>query len=889
MLSSEILDEDRRVRIDAVRALPLDQHGIFALRSALATDDDGEVRGLAAERLALADVARSRSSAARAARLTLVDATADRSPFVRERAVLALARHYEGADAPRVEARVEEMTRLEPSWHVRRAAVRAIAQIAGERALRILDRALDDPFWRVRYAAIQALAKLDHARLEPGGSERRRAALAFLREGGASEVEPAAPDRSFADGPLDDEDPAVVAAHLARTRDADVDGETLVAMLASPHDVLRQLARRRLVKRANDDELRLVLALLDDPRVPYVDEAARRVLARATSQAFRARVLAHENASPAALVWAIEESPPGPDAIPFTTHASVLVRRAAFVAAANALSLEALESGARDPDDGVRATCIGALGARAHEDVRAAACLDALDFATEAPSVARAGATALIAAIAKQPGCEVALHRAAVAVEDPAARSLAIASATLTGEERAKLQTDDDPWVRLAALDVERASHALANDPDPWVRRGAFELLAARPTAATLAVAVASDDPWIRSRAALALSRTEPVRAIESLLRLTRDRSPMVRASAAETLANHDGVAAACHALVAGDIDEELRLAAHGRLVREGDQRAFDALARDLEDRELSTSARYALLGMALAYPEAIRGRVDFDARSTTHARRSSKPIADVARRPLGETGMLVAPLGISGAHDLPLSQLERAREAGVNLFFWEPEYRSLEALIANDARKEDLVVVCGTYEADAKTIERDIDRALRRLKLDTLGVMLLFWVRSPARLSDEAFGALTRAKEKGKVRAIGFSTHLRELAATAIVERPWDVVMARLSAAHPALETTLLPVARERNVGVIAFSALVYGRMLASREISAPDCYRYTLTQPGVSACLSAPRRQRELEENLAVLSQPTLDPTAEARLREHGKRVRAENRSFLTLVRGP
>jgi aryl-alcohol dehydrogenase-like predicted oxidoreductase len=357
---------------------------------------------------------------------------------------------------------------------------------------------------------------------------------------------------------------------------------------------------------------------------------------------------------------------------------------------------------------------------------------------------------------------------------------------------------------------------------------------------------------------------------------------------------------AACHALVAREppIDEELRLAAHGRLAREGDARAFDALARDLEEQKLSMSARYALLGMALTYPESLRRDLDVDdvdldidarPRARPEAREAKPAPIDVERRPLGKTGIHVAPLGISGAHDLPASQLARARDAGVNLFFWEPEYRSLESFVTTAARKEDLVLTCGTYEADAKTIERDIDRALRRLRIDTIGVMLLFWVRSPARLSDEAYGALVRAKEKGKVRAIGFSTHLRELAADAIRERAWDVVMARHSAAHPALETTLLPVARERGVGVIAFSALVYGRMLASHAFSAADCYRYPLTQPGVSVCLSAPRRQRELEENLAVLRKPTLDRETETRLRQHGEHVRAENRAFMSLVRAP
>jgi aryl-alcohol dehydrogenase-like predicted oxidoreductase len=378
----------------------------------------------------------------------------------------------------------------------------------------------------------------------------------------------------------------------------------------------------------------------------------------------------------------------------------------------------------------------------------------------------------------------------------------------------------------------------------------------------------------------------------------------MVRAAAAESLAGHPHVVDVCLAVVTREppVDESLRLAAHGRLVAEGTAAAFSALEHDVATRELSPGARWALLGMSLAYPEDVRAGTElvFEPRARIAYVEPRRKPAVVEQRPLGKGGVLVAPLAISGAFNVPVSSLERAREAGVNTFFWEPEHRTLGEHISRAEDRRELVVIAGSYEADAQTITRDAERALRRLKIDALGAMLLFWVRSPARLSDEAFGALERLKSSGKVRAIGFSTHLRELAAEAIAARPWDVVMCRHSAAHTALETTVLPVAREKNVGVITFSALVYGRMLSpassgvglvrdgeTERFSAADCYRYTLAQPGVSVCLSAPRRQRELEENLDVLRSPALDPDVARRLREHGARVRAENRAFMSLVR--
>jgi aryl-alcohol dehydrogenase-like predicted oxidoreductase len=342
--------------------------------------------------------------------------------------------------------------------------------------------------------------------------------------------------------------------------------------------------------------------------------------------------------------------------------------------------------------------------------------------------------------------------------------------------------------------------------------------------------------------------------------------------------------------------DEPVRLAAHAQLLREPDARGFDLLVRDLASPLLSPGARDTLAAMTLAYPDPIRTRapdVAFEPRVRAPVPRGPAAgpagggAARVERRPLGRTGMSVAPLGLSGALDLPVACFETAREAGVDLFFWEPEHRALTEFIRRAGRRDELCVVAGTYEADARSIERDVDRALARLGVEALGVMLLFWVRSPARLSDEAFSALERMKARGKIRAMGFSTHLRDLARDAIAERPWDVIMCRLSAAHPGAEQALLPEAAARGVGVIAFSALLYGRMLVDRAVSAADCYRYALSQPGVSACLSSPRRYHELAENLAVLERPTLDADSVARLRAHGARVHADNRAFQSLMR--
>jgi aryl-alcohol dehydrogenase-like predicted oxidoreductase len=311
------------------------------------------------------------------------------------------------------------------------------------------------------------------------------------------------------------------------------------------------------------------------------------------------------------------------------------------------------------------------------------------------------------------------------------------------------------------------------------------------------------------------------------------------------------------------------------------------------------------LEAMALVFPdEAFAAAPDIARRRPSAPRRaqgsaSPRPPEVAPRaswRPLGGTGLQVSPLVLSGVHELSPGSLAEAHEAGVNAFFWEPRYTWLTRYLRmGPSLRDGLVVVAGSYHSGARALRRDVEAALRLLRTDRLDVFLLFWVRSRERLAEEDFLALERLRAQGKVRAFGFSTHHRELALEALRQHPWPVVMTRHSAAHPGAEAALFPEALARGTGVLTFTATCYGRLLrpapgAPAEAplpSAVDCYRYSLTQPGVSACLCAPRNHRELRENLEVLARPWMMPDTLGAMRAHGERVRARNQQFNTLVR--
>lgn len=172
-----------------------------------------------------------------------------------------------------------------------------------------------------------------------------------------------------------------------------------------------------------------------------------------------------------------------------------------------------------------------------------------------------------------------------------------------------------------------------------------------------------------------------------------------------------------------------------------------------------------------------------------------------------GKTGLRVSRLSVgTGTHgwggrseqtDLGLdglaSLLRLAYEHGIN--FWDsadgygshPHIAKALRGIPRDA----IVIATKTLSRTAKEVTQDVERFLRELGTDVLDIVLLHFVTQPdwPRRYAGAMEALSRAKEQGKVRAVGISCHgLGALRAAA--ETDWaEVVLARINFAGVSMD----------------------------------------------------------------------------------------------------
>jgi len=264
-------------------------------------------------------------------------------------------------------------------------------------------------------------------------------------------------------------------------------------------------------------------------------------------------------------------------------------------------------------------------------------------------------------------------------------------------------------------------------------------------------------------------------------------------------------------------------------------------------------------------------------------------------RTALGSTGLAVHRLGLSASYLPGQRTVHQAADAGLNYFFCYgfdfQMVRALREILKRD--RERYVVATGPYNLGwgHTDVRRTLEKRLRQLHTDYIDVFLFLGVLKPKELSESVMDALRRLREDGRVRAIGLSTHDRELAGQLAADGTVDVLMIRYNAAHRGAEEQVFPRLPAHEPGVVAYTATRWTALLRrprgwpkdGRVPTAGECYRFVLSNPQVDVCMTAPRSAKELEQNLAALARGPLDEDDMAFMRRFGDAVHARRGWFM------
>jgi aryl-alcohol dehydrogenase-like predicted oxidoreductase len=215
--------------------------------------------------------------------------------------------------------------------------------------------------------------------------------------------------------------------------------------------------------------------------------------------------------------------------------------------------------------------------------------------------------------------------------------------------------------------------------------------------------------------------------------------------------------------------------------------------------------------------------------------------------------------LGLDGLANL----LRLAYDHGVN--FWDAadaygSHRHIARALQGIPRDR-VVITTKTMSRTAKDVTRDVERFLRELNTDMLDIVLMHFLTQPdwPHRYAGAMDALSRAKEQGKIRAVGVSCHgLGPLRAAA--ETDWvEVALVRINSAGMSMDAQpaeVLPIIEKMYAAekaVYGMKVLGCGQLVENKRAA----IQYVL-QPGtVYAITIGTSKPEHLYENLRLVEE--------------------------------
>jgi predicted aldo/keto reductase-like oxidoreductase len=213
---------------------------------------------------------------------------------------------------------------------------------------------------------------------------------------------------------------------------------------------------------------------------------------------------------------------------------------------------------------------------------------------------------------------------------------------------------------------------------------------------------------------------------------------------------------------------------------------------------------------------------------------------------------------------------MRTAIDEGINSFdnawgYHKGRSETLMGKALRDGYREKVFLMTKLTARTPKEAEAQLEESLKRLQVDTIDLWQFHEIAQPNEpyqiYSEGALEVAVRAKERGKIRYIGFTGHRFPDLLGEMIERgfDWDTVEMPLNVLDHhfrSFEKEVLPKAVEKDIGVIAIKTLggPPGRIpKESGAATVSECLRYALTLP-ISTIASGIDSMEALKENLSI-----------------------------------
>jgi predicted aldo/keto reductase-like oxidoreductase len=241
----------------------------------------------------------------------------------------------------------------------------------------------------------------------------------------------------------------------------------------------------------------------------------------------------------------------------------------------------------------------------------------------------------------------------------------------------------------------------------------------------------------------------------------------------------------------------------------------------------------------------------------------------------LGGTDLEISEVGFGGIPIIPLPKNEAMSvvrycfDQGITFFDTANMYATSEEKIGTALKtvRDKVTIATKTAQRDARGAADHIDHSLRLLKTDWIDIYQLHNVSNEEALEQVlapkgAYQALRRARDAGKIRFIGISSHSIPTAMQALKTGLFQTLQFPFNFIENDPDNELFPFALQHNVGIIGMKPLG-GGLLESAKL----CFGFLQQHPDIVP-IPGIRAKKEADEIIALYRHP--QPLSRSDLKE-------------------
>lgn len=263
----------------------------------------------------------------------------------------------------------------------------------------------------------------------------------------------------------------------------------------------------------------------------------------------------------------------------------------------------------------------------------------------------------------------------------------------------------------------------------------------------------------------------------------------------------------------------------------------------------------------------------------------------DIIYRTLGRTGMKIPVISFGVMRADNPNLCKAAYERGIKFFDTANGYQNgnnetmLGNLLPNYPRNSYYIATkvkpAGIDKEGKPTDNTSVDEflskfatSMSRLKMDYVDILYVHDIRNPELLEYKPLiNALKKLRKDGKIKHIGFSTHINEakVISAAADLKIWDVILTSYNFKQTYVEELRDSIrkAAKSGIGIVAMKTLAGGGFLdkeKTKKINASAAIKWALQNPDITTAIPGMTEFDQLDINTKLLSDLTLTNTEKA-----------------------